>query len=292
MGRVLEDGARLGPGDELALDGVRDVQGRRRVEDAGGCECGGPLRVVLREDGAWRSGSAHPAGVLGDELVQPGAAILLFTVAQGTFSICACLALGAYTYGRYLHQSKGEEDGVIVIGIRQDELVLELRTEPVLPLDRSLDTRKLGRVPQTSPGNDEHAIVRGGIVGLERGLDLVETERGIFQECVFRSPAGEIVESLDDNTVDVDIVGSDLLVHTRVVVLGEVDSDVEGHAGEPLLEVGLQCILRVAFITTVPECDDAALGESGLVDLVERAVLGLACGLDQGLAAQERESEE
>lgn len=33
--RVLEDGACLGPGDELALDGVRDVEGSGRVEDAG-----------------------------------------------------------------------------------------------------------------------------------------------------------------------------------------------------------------------------------------------------------------
>lgn len=80
VGRVLEDGSRLWPGDELALDGVGDVQGRGRVEDARRGEAGGPLRVVLRENGARRAGSAHPAWVLGDELVQPGAAILLLTI--------------------------------------------------------------------------------------------------------------------------------------------------------------------------------------------------------------------
>lgn len=78
--RVLQDGTCLGPGDELALDGVGDVQGRGWVEDAGRGEAGGPLSIVLREDGAWRAGAANPARVLGDELVQPCAAILLFTI--------------------------------------------------------------------------------------------------------------------------------------------------------------------------------------------------------------------
>jgi hypothetical protein len=59
---------------------VGHVQGGGRVEDARRGEAGGPLRAVLREHGAWRAGSAHPAWVLRDELVQPGAAILLFTI--------------------------------------------------------------------------------------------------------------------------------------------------------------------------------------------------------------------
>lgn len=292
VGRVLEDGARLGPGDELALDRVGDVQGRGGVEDARRGEAGGPLRVVLGEDCARCACSAHPAGVLGDKLVQPGAAVLLFTVVRGTVSICGHLGSGCDDRLFYLHQGKGEEDGVVVVGICQDELVLELWAEPVLPLDRGLDTRKLGRVPHTSPGNDEHAIVRGGIVGLELGLDLIEAERGVFQECILGCPAREVVQSLDDDAVDVDIVGGNLLVHTCVVVLGEVDGDVEGHAGETLLEVCLQRVLRIALITAVPECDHAALGESSLVDLVERAVLGLGCDVDKRLATQQSEGKQ
>lgn len=91
---VLQNGTRLGPGDELALDGVGDVQGRGWVEDARRGEAGGPLSIILREDGAWRAGAANPARVLGDELVQPFAAILLFTIVSSTISLCTCLGSG------------------------------------------------------------------------------------------------------------------------------------------------------------------------------------------------------
>lgn len=80
---VLEDTAGLGPRGEATLDGVAGVDGSGRVQSAGGGEGGGPSGVVLAEDGAGSLGAADPAGVLGDELVEPLSAVLLDTVLCG-----------------------------------------------------------------------------------------------------------------------------------------------------------------------------------------------------------------
>lgn len=77
---ILENTAGLGPRDEATLDGVAGVDGSGRVQAAGGGEGGGPGGVVLAEDGAGSLGAADPAGVLGDELVEPLGAVLLDTV--------------------------------------------------------------------------------------------------------------------------------------------------------------------------------------------------------------------
>lgn len=75
VGCPLEDRSGLGPGDELALNGEGHIHGTERDRGEGGCQ----LRPIPSQECEWCSGPAYPSWVLGDELVQPSAAILLFT---------------------------------------------------------------------------------------------------------------------------------------------------------------------------------------------------------------------
>lgn len=195
-------------------------------------------------------------------------------------------------FNECLHEVESEEDGIVVVGVGQDELVLELRAKPVVPLDGGLATRKLLAVPGVEPGDDEHAVVGRGAVGLELGQDRVMAKGRVVEEGILGTPAGVVVQGLEDDAVDEDVVGGDLVVEVAVVVLGEVDSDVEGHAGELGLKGSLQAVLLGELVTSVPEGDDTALGESGLVDLVEGTGLDLGGGVDQSLGTQEGESED
>ena len=69
---------------------------------------------------------------------------------------------------RYSHEVKAEQDGVVIVGIRENNLVLELGAHPVLPLNR-FKVRKLIRPPLADPGNDGHAVVRSITLVLELG---------------------------------------------------------------------------------------------------------------------------
>lgn len=76
------------------------------------------------------------------------------------------------------------------------------------------------------------------------------------------------MNGLEDDTVNVDIALGQLLVNVAVDIFGDVDSNIECHAREALLERRLEGILLVLLVTAVPEGDNATLGKCGLVNLI------------------------
>lgn len=83
VGRILEDGAGLRPGDEAALGGERGVVGSRGLEAEGGGE-GGDVGAVGGADERGRGCRAtHPTWVIFEQLVEPFGAILLEDEVEG-----------------------------------------------------------------------------------------------------------------------------------------------------------------------------------------------------------------
>lgn len=78
--RFLEDGARLGPTDEIGFGGEGDAEGAECVEADARAEGGDVLAVGGGDEADCGCGAANPAGVLEEEGVEPFPAVLLDTV--------------------------------------------------------------------------------------------------------------------------------------------------------------------------------------------------------------------
>lgn len=300
VGRVLEDSGVLGPGDKGggARGGGKgrvDVVARGHLQVGARREAGGFGLVGRAEDGVGRGGAADPAGVLGEEALEPGLAELLDAVVVVSRFLLFTDGVEAVVF-LDLHKVELPQDGVIIVGVGQDQLVLELGLEEVL-VRRERGIRELVRVPEQAPREDVDAVVAGGAAGvLEGRVDLVEAEGRVVEQGALVGPARVVVQRLQDDAVDVDVVVRELVVEVAVVVLGQVDGDVERHARELGLEGGLEGVLLRRLVAAVPAGHDAALGQGGLVDLVERAALdgcgGVIGGGQGGLAQQAREEKE
>lgn len=165
-----------------------------------------------------------------------------------------------------------KKHGVIIIGIREDQFVLEFRLQKVRVLHRTIC--HLVCIPNIAPAEDNDGIPSPpGIAEIR--VDLVEVERLVTQQSALLIPARIVVDGLEDDTINVDVALGQLLVDVAVDVFGDVDSNVECHAGEALLEGRLQSILLVRLVTAVPEGDNATLGKCSLVNLIQGSSLDL-----------------
>jgi hypothetical protein len=176
----------------------------------------------------------------------------------------------------YSHQVESPQNGIIIVGVGQNKLVLELGANPIIPLDRALDIGELVGVPSARPEENVDAVPSGGVV-LERMLNLLEAVGGVVQKSALLSPARVVVQSLKNDAVNINSVASvgELLVKATIVVLGEVDGDVESDAGESLLKGLLEGVLLVCLVSAVPNGDNIAFLQSGLVDLIKASSLVL-----------------
>lgn len=175
---------------------------------------------------------------------------------------------------------KGPEHGIVVVGVRQDNLALELGLQKVVKL---LDRQpvRLCRVRHDPPGDVKHAVPssRGRVLGLCG--DAVEALRFVVEERPLLGPARVVVQGLQD-----DAVGrhgaplGQLLVQARIVILGHVDRHVERHSWEARLKRCLGRVLLCFLITAVPDCHNSSLCQRGLVQLFQRSRLRLRFGLE------------
>lgn len=275
--RVLEDAAPLAPGDEIRVVG----EGGADVGHVGEADGRGEGRrqgaVLLGDEGEGRGRAADPGGILRKQLVEPGIALFLQAKrAKNTWLADMIRCRPAYSD---LHQVKGKENCVVVVGIRQDQLVLVLGLEELVKVVE-VGIGKLLGVPGVLPEQHLEGVPRGGRLVLEPWEDLVVSQWRVVQQNTLLGPAREIVDGLQVDAVDLARrLGGHLLVNSAVVVLGEVDSDVELHVGESLLKGILDKVHLVDLVAAVPEDDLATLGHGSLVDLVDCA------GFDGGLGA-------
>ena len=170
--RVLEDRHRLRPGDEVAGDGrEREVERRVRSEADRGRERRDVRPVRVRNERRGRARPAHEARILREERVEPRGALLAEDEVERV------------------------QDGVVVVGECEHELVLELGPEEVCELDRRAGGVDEVDVPNGGPVEDEEAVVEPVLVpdGLE---DLVEADRLVGEQYSLGLPAREVVQGL------------------------------------------------------------------------------------------------
>lgn len=187
MGSILENGTGLGPRDEVARGGrEREVEGRRGRQANGsgeGCNVGA---VGAGDEGRGRASTADPARLLGEQLLKPLVALLLHD------------------------EVEGEEHRIVVVGVRQNQLVLELGTQVVVELLGSI--RDVVGVPHVGPVEDVEAVVVAVSVA-EVLVDGLPAQRLVRQQSALRLPARVVVQRLKRNAVDVHIASCDLAVN-------------------------------------------------------------------------------
>lgn len=231
---VLEDGAALAPGGEEAVLGDGDVEGRGGGH-AGAAAEGRGVGAVGLADECHRSGSAaDPAGSLGEQLLEPVEAVLPKAVVLWLVAVSRTCSR---VLGFNSRQVEGKKNSIVVVGMCEDQLVLELRLQVIRILHRPV--LQLVCIPDITPTEYNNSVPSPPGVA-EFRVDFVEVQRFISQECALLIPTRIVVNGLEDDTVNVDIALYQLLVDVTVVILGYVDSDVECHAGESFLEGRLQ----------------------------------------------------
>lgn len=120
---------------------------------------------------------------------------------------------------RNSHEVEGVENGIIVVGVGEDQLVLELGLQEVCELLRAI--LNVVGVPHVQPVDDVEAGVRA-IRVLEVVVYLVPAGRLVGEEDALRLPARVVVQGLEDDAVDIHVIGGDLTVNVAIVVLGDV----------------------------------------------------------------------
>ncbi|KAG5973585.1 hypothetical protein E4U55_000389 [Claviceps digitariae] len=178
----------------------------------------------------------------------------------------------------HVHEIKGEKNGVIIIGIHQDKLVLPLGPEKRFERVKR-HVGQLGRAADTTPGYDGQDVPGRGDGVLEGWVNVVEAQACVVQQTSLSVLAGVVVKRLLDDAVDVDVLGGDLLVDSPVVVLGQVDGVFEK-------------VHLAALIAAVPAGHDAAFFYGSIVDLIQCAAFDDGLGLEgEGLVHDEDLSE-
>lgn len=88
VGSILQNGGSLGPGHVLALSRVRELEGGRIREATANSEISSRGAVLQAGESTGSRSTADPAGLLGDELVEPRNTILLQAVKVSLSQLC------------------------------------------------------------------------------------------------------------------------------------------------------------------------------------------------------------
>lgn len=100
----------------------------------------------------------------------------------------------------------------VIVGVGQNKLVLELGAEEVLVLLGAVGD--VFRVPDVGPAEDVQAGEEA-IVVLVVVVDLLPSQGLVGQQSTLGLPARVVVQGLQDDAVDVDVVGGKLTVELQ-----------------------------------------------------------------------------
>lgn len=171
MGGVLEDGAALAPGGEEAVLGDGDVEGgggEHANAAAKGCGVGA---VGLAHECGRGGRAANPARILGEQLLEPVETVLLKTVVIQLASVSLSFS---HVLGFNLRQVECEKNGVVVVGICEDQFVLELGLQEIRVLYGAIC--HLVCIPDIAPAKDNDSVPSSPGVA-ELWVELVEIQR-------------------------------------------------------------------------------------------------------------------
>lgn len=146
------------------------------------------------------------------------------------------------------HQIEGEENGVVVVGIGKNKLILELRFQVVCEFFRGGGVVHIVGVPDVGPAVDEETGV-GTVRILEVAKHMLPAGGLIREQSSLRLPSGVVVQRLEYYAIHIQIVRSDLPIKVDIVVLRKVDGKVQRHAWEACFKGLLEAILLMHLIS-------------------------------------------